>query len=118
MNLSDLLTHIEWLVGGVAATALIAFGAVYWVWNYGKTELEKAVQSVTNGYQSADSDLRGDLVGVRNQVIAFQTDMYTKGDGGALETKLVGRMDRLDDKIDDIRNRFEDKFDEFMRNCK
>ena len=118
MNLSDLLTHLEWLAGGIAATAVVAFGAVFWVWSDGKTQLEKAVQGVKTDYKGDDETIRADVVGLRNQVTAFQTGMYTKDDGGALESRLVTRIDRIEDKIDDRMDRLDGKVDQLMRNWK
>ena len=115
MTLSDLLTHIEWLAAGIATTAVVAFGALYWVWSFANAALKEAIASMRTEYQSADETIRSDLVGVRNQVSAFQTDMYKKEDAAALETKFFSRIDRVEDKIDDRMDRFDAKIDQLLR---
>jgi hypothetical protein len=115
MTLSDLLMHLEWLFGGVAGTAVLGFGALYWVWSYSCQSIDRASLRIETAYQKADNDIRQDVSGVRAQVSAFQTDMYTKEMGGALESRIVTRIDRVEDKIDERMDRLGDKFDEFMR---
>ncbi len=114
MTVDELLNHLEWLAGGIATTAVTACTALYWVWSYGASALEKACSRL----EKVDEAIRQDIDGVRAQVTAFQTDMYTKEMGGALESRIVTRIDRVEDKIDDRMDRLGDKFDEFMRICK
>ncbi len=118
MTFSDLLVHVEWLAGGIAGTAILAFGALYWVWNYGCQALERVADRIETAFQKADGEIRQDVIGVRAQVSAFQTDMYTKEMGGALESRLVTRIDRVEDKIDDRMDRVDSKMDEIIRSCK
>ena len=118
MNLSDMLMHLEWLMGGIAGTAILAFGGLYWVWSYGCDALDRTSFRIEQAFQKADGDIRQDINGVRAQVSAFQTDMYTKEMGGALESRIVTRIDRVEDKIDERMDRLGDKMDEFMRGSK
>jgi hypothetical protein len=109
MTLTDWLTHLEWLIGGIAASGLAAFGGLYWVWDYAR-EGDDAIRKETMEEREklrrelADTDnrLATDLKNIAEQMRAFQNEIYTRGDANNLERKIFTRTDRIENKVDDI----------------
>jgi hypothetical protein len=98
MSLTDWLSHIEWLVGGAFGSALAAFCALYWVWDYARKSDEK----VRAEFCRADEKISDELKTVTEQMRAFQAYIYTRADANMLESKLFARTDRIETKVDNI----------------
>jgi hypothetical protein len=109
MTLSDWLTHIEWLIGGMAGSCLAAFGGLYWVWDYARksdaiirNEGAESRERLRLELGRTDDKLANDLKGIADQMRAFQNEIYTRDDADNLERKLFARTDRIENKVDDI----------------